>query len=104
MENTNYTESYDIWLEKVGNTSEIPTFVNEVKENCLLDCFKNISSYFLAPCCMINGKMHMAQTYTFNTIEEIEQLILDRPSFKLFKCIKSIRDDKVQYFLRGSLR
>lgn len=104
MENINYTNSYDIWYNHMKNSAEIPSLVGEVKETCFLDCFEKITTFFLAPCCIINEKVYMIQSYTFNSIEDIEQFLIDRPLFKLFRCIKSNRNGVIQYFLRGSLR
>jgi hypothetical protein len=103
MNTINYTESYDVWRQTIEQTTE-ESLVGETRELYFLDGFKNIKSFLLAPCCMADGKTYVAQVYSFNTIEEIDDLLKNKPSFKLYKCLKSTRNGEVKYLLRGTYR
>lgn len=68
----------------------------------LFDEFKDLSGYLLCPSVIINDRNFVIKTWKFDNKEQLIDWI-SNCKFKLFRCMKIEKDDKISYDLRGVL-
>lgn len=99
--NTYFTTDYTTWI-KESYTGEISNIVGEKKTFTVFDEFQNLCGYLLSPSAIINGRPYVIKTWKFDTKEELIEWI-SNCKFKLFRCTKVEKDDKMYYEIRGVL-